>query len=200
MSVSSQRTMVVVPSAPASSVMTPPPVNRPSCRIAKRVGGSNSVISTGSVTPMPKMRTVASPRVPTPTGPGVVSVTRFISCIHSGWSGMSATTAQVSSIGASTTTSIAHRGGRVRATACGEDAVPGERLGGEDQREREEPADHGRRSPHPRAVEADAGGGHLVERGLAVAVGQVHGRDRVRRAASSRSRGATASRAVALTQ
>ena len=44
MSVSSQRTMVVVPSAPGSSVMTPPPVNVPSWRIANRVGGSNSVI------------------------------------------------------------------------------------------------------------------------------------------------------------
>ena len=44
MIVSSQRTMVVVPSAPASRSKTPPPLNVPSWVSANRVGGSNSVI------------------------------------------------------------------------------------------------------------------------------------------------------------
>ena len=86
---------MVVPSAPGSRVITPSPVNRPSWRIANRAGGSNPVISTGSLTAMPRMRTVASARVPTPTGPGVSIATRFMSRIHSGWRAMSAITAHV---------------------------------------------------------------------------------------------------------
>ena len=44
MSRSSQRTIVVVPSAPDSRVITPLPLNEPSWLIANRCGGSNSVI------------------------------------------------------------------------------------------------------------------------------------------------------------
>ena len=82
------------------------PVNAPSCWTAKRVGGSNSVTVTGSVVVMPRMRTVASPRVPTPIGAGVSSRTDFISAIQRGWPSMSARTAQTRSIGASMTTRL----------------------------------------------------------------------------------------------
>ena len=71
--------------------MTPPPVNVPSCRMAKRVGGSNSVIvDRVRRRSCPKIRTVASPRVPTPIGPVVSNRTAFISCIQRGWPSMSA--------------------------------------------------------------------------------------------------------------
>ena len=73
--------------------------------MANRVGGENSVIVTGSVTPIPRIRTSASPTVPTPTGPGVSNRTDFISCIQRGCPSMSATTSQTRWIGASMTTS-----------------------------------------------------------------------------------------------
>ena len=100
---SSQRTIVVVPSAPGSSVNVPPPENVPSWLIENRVGGSKAVIVTGSVDARPYIRTVASPSLPTRGGPGVIMRTAFMSCIQRGCPSMSERTAHTRSIGASMT-------------------------------------------------------------------------------------------------
>jgi hypothetical protein len=67
------------------------------------VGRLNSVIVTGSVTVMPRIRTLASVTMPTPTGPGVMKRMAFISCIQRGWLSTSASSAHTRSIGASMT-------------------------------------------------------------------------------------------------
>ena len=111
--------------------------------------------------------------------PGCRSGRDFMSCIHSSWRGMSATTAQTASIGASTTASISSGGsGRV--------AAPGGQHAIGDPARRRSRARRGRRAGGVTPVSAAAwtGGARRpprisAERPLAVAGLQVDRRDGV---------------------
>ena len=134
---------------------------------------------------------VASPRcqgsAPSPapasrraTGPGVSTLTRFISRIHSSWRGMSATTAHVVSIGASTTASISSGAGasgvgRRDGRATGRAARRLERRRGRAARTRRSTM----RSARPGGEEQHPGGLASRRAPQAVAGLHVHGGDRV---------------------
>ena len=182
MSRSSQRTIVVVPSAPGSRVMTPEPLTVPSWRMAKRVGGSNSVIVTGSVTVIAEDadgRDLAG--VPTPIGGGVIRRTDFISCIQRGWPSMSASTAQTA---LDRRVDDDHRLDRRRRRAIrpsAQDPIGDPGRAEPEQRSAQQPADHAAARSHRITVRhsVDARLAHLVDRPLAVAGLEVDRGDRV---------------------
>ena len=119
-------------------------------RVARR--RLDVVIVTGSVTEMPRIRTVASALVPSPTGRATNRIA-CISRIHSTWRGTSATTAQVRSKGASMTSSIRIGSGGFaprRAASRRSAREGGERQRDEERGEGDEPSRH--RGQRTRAV------------------------------------------------
>ena len=131
---------------------------------------------------------MASPRVPTPAGPGVVTRTAFISVHPVGLAlDVGDDRAQTASIGASISIRRADRDGRTGAAGIVEPTSPPSQRSASDgaaAEAAERRVASVRRIIAPPRSRTDPGRGHLGQRPVAVAGGQVDRPDRVGRGPS----------------